>query len=105
MVCEAVQSLSEHTFCLHSLCRFCGERGKRKVKDKFVTPKLCAKYVKDILSCFDVDVQEDSEHRHPRSVCQKCYRRLINRKTRPNFDSPAAKTLPKLHTQRLSSGL
>ena len=105
MECEAEHSLSEHTFHLHSLCRLCGERVKRKVKDKFETPKLSAKYVIDILSCFEVDVQEDSENKHPRSVCQKCYRRLINRKTRPNLDSQAAEKLPRLHTERLSSGL
>ena len=96
MECEAEHSLSEHTFHLHSLCRLCGERVKRKVKDKFLTTKLCAKYVKDILSCFEVDVQEDSEHKHPRSVCQKCYRRLINRKTRPNLDSQAAENATKI---------
>ena len=94
--------MSEHTFRLHSLCRLCGERVKRKLKDKFVTPKLYAKYVKDILSCFEVDVQEDSEHKHPRSVCQKCYRRVINRKTRPNLDSQAAENATKI-AQRASS--
>ena len=96
MECEDEHSLSEHTFRLHSLCRLCGERVKRKVKDKFVTPKLYAKYVKDILSCFEVDVQEDSEHKHPRSVCQKCYRQLFNRKTRPNLDSQAAENATKI---------
>ena len=96
MECEAEHSLSKHTFRLHTLCRLCGERVKRKVKDKFETPKLCAKYVKDILSCFEVDVQEDSEHKHPRSACPKCYRRLINRKTRPNLDSQAAENATKI---------
>ena len=88
MECEALHSLSEHTFRLHSLCRLCGERVKRKVKDRLVkTPKLCAKYAENILFCFDVDVQEDSEHKFPRRMCQKCYRRLINSTSRPNLSS------------------
>ena len=88
--CEAIHSLSEHTLRLHSLCRLCGEYVKPKVKDRYATPKFCAKYAQDILSCLDVDVQEDSEQKYPRLVCEKHYRRLFNLKRRPNLDSPAA---------------
>ena len=56
------------------------------MKDRLATPKLCANYAEDILSCFDVEVQENSEHKHLRSVYEACYRRLFKLKRRPDLD-------------------
>ena len=80
----------DHSFSIHlerleKLCRICGERC---VKDQTHKPLksersiLCEKYTKDILLYFRINITNDSDGAHSKSMCVRCYRRMLNYKKR-----------------------
>ncbi|KAK7461612.1 hypothetical protein BaRGS_00038619 [Batillaria attramentaria] len=73
---------STHTDKLNALCRLCGDRvtGK-KVKDSNV--KLCTSFSAHILHFYGLNLAEDIENKHSKSLCLKCYARLTALKKSP----------------------
>ena len=67
-----VLSLSEHIQRVNSRCRLCGARTKRLVKNKNIRIKLCAHYASDIYVFHNVNVLEDQEGKHSKTMCVKC---------------------------------
>ena len=75
-----VHSLSEHLQRVNSLCRLCGARTKRRMKDKNIAMKSCAQYASAIYVFHNVNVLEDQEGKHSTTMCVKCYTRLMRLK-------------------------
>ena len=74
-------SFVEHSYSVHCekvncMCRICGERVRRQIKDKLTTLKLCATYVKELNIHHGLDTARDKEDEHSKGLCTKCYQRL-----------------------------
>ena len=90
---SADHSLTEHARRTNSLCRLCGERVKRGVKDRNRSKgTLCTQYSDEILSIFGINVVEDTDHKHSSFLCKKCQCRLVNFKNRNNSCEKAVET-------------
>ena len=90
---EDDHSLSEHARRINSLCRLCGERVKRGVKDRNRSKgTLCTQYSDEILSIFGINVVEDTDHKHSSFLCKKCQCRLVNFKNRKKSCEKAVET-------------
>ena len=88
-------SFSSHKVKLHQLCRICGERTlKHRDKKK---PKDCDNYVKSIKSVFNIDVQDDNEQIHPKTMCHRCYTKVIR------FSESASSLNPKIASLRAAA--
>ena len=64
-------SFVEHSYSVHCekvncMCRICGERVKRQIKDKLTPLKLCATYVKELNIYHGLDTTHDKEDEHPK---------------------------------------
>ena len=51
------------------MCRICGERVKRQIKDKLTPLKLCATYVKELNIYHGLNTTHDKEDEHPKGMC------------------------------------
>ena len=78
MALSVEHSYSVHCEKVNSLCRICGERVKRQIKDKLTPLKLCATYEKELYSYHGLDTAQDEEDKHPKGMCTKCYQRLAS---------------------------
>ena len=65
-------SLLSHKVKLQQLCRICGERALIKSRDK-KKPKECGNYEKCIETVFNIDIKNDNEEIHPKTMCHRCY--------------------------------
>ena len=75
-----LHSRTKHVNRVNSSCRLCGERVKRAKKDKKPCAKLCVSYVKEISDFHCVDILQDTEGKHAKLMCVKCYTRLVKLK-------------------------
>ena len=78
MMANVIHSRDSHNQKLNQLCRVCGERA-RDSKGKF-TPKLCENYAETLL-CFNLNVNNDTDGIHPKTMCKTCYQRLMHVKS------------------------
>ena len=74
------------------MCRICGERVRRQIKDKLTPLKLCATYVKELNIYHGLDTTHDKEDEHPKGMCTKCYQRLMACKRASNSAKTDTKT-------------
>ena len=65
-------SEEEHVKRLHCLCRLCGERVKRNIKDTSINVKQVITYAEIVCSLFDVKISENSADKHSKCLCKKC---------------------------------
>ncbi len=80
----------DHSFSIHlerveKLCRICGERSFKNQSRKPLKGEriiLCEKYAKDILLYFRINIINDIEGIHSKSMCVRCYSRMLNYKKR-----------------------
>ena len=73
---SAGHSRTSHVEKLNLLCRFCGERSKDwKLKRQ---PVLCENYADDIAKVYNINVKNDSDGVHSKTMCRNCYLRLQN---------------------------
>ena len=63
---------------VNSLCRVCGERVKRQVKDKLTSMKLCSNYAKELSIYHATYIDEDKDGQHSTGMCRKRYLRLMS---------------------------
>ena len=84
------KSRMDHSFDIHlervqKLYRVCGERNFRDQTHKSRKGErllLCDKYAKDILLYFRINIKNDINSTHSKNMCMKCYKRMLNNKTR-----------------------
>ena len=74
-----VHSRDTHFQKLHLLCRICGERSKDS-RGK-CTPKLCENYAETLQKYYNLNINNDIEGIHSKTLCNKCYRRLLHSKS------------------------
>ena len=90
-------SFVDHSYSVHCekvncMCRTCGERVRRQIKDKLKPLKLCATYVKELNIYHGLDTTRDKEDEHPKGMCTKCYQRLVSCKRASNSAKSDTKT-------------
>ena len=71
-------SYLNHCEKLNSLCRLCGERVKRQIKDKHMHLKPCFDYAEELLSFYNFDVSRDEAGKHSNVMCRYCYLGLMS---------------------------
>lgn len=84
-------SLSKHVQDLNSLCRLCGKRSKRWVKDRKKQVTTCLSVASDLAKFYQLNVSEDRDGVHSKTVCVRCTWRLEQLNARPY--TPAAITI------------
>ena len=81
----------DHLLYLNKLCRICCERSFRNQRNKKTKGKqakkyerhiLCASHKKDILLYFRINIDNDEEGTHSKSLCNKCMMRMYTLKNR-----------------------
>ena len=82
-------SRSLHMERLHSLCRVCGGRSRKRTMDSSL--KLCKHVVAELVLFHDIDILFDRNDTHSKTVCTKCYSRLKSFLSRS--DIPSATTM------------
>ena len=82
MATEVEHSLSEHISRLAKLCRICAQRINRRNKDRH--SPICINYFKELVVLHDIDVSQDDEYTHPKTMCTRCHRRLFRCRDRPS---------------------
>ena len=73
---ETDHSLSENLQRVNALCRLCGEKARRRVKDKNSSITFCAAYANDIFMFHNLNILDDKDVKHSKIMCSKCYTRL-----------------------------
>lgn len=73
---ENEHSFPRHLEAVNSLCRLCGRRSRRAVKDKNKPVYLCTKYT-SFFSCYNIDVLNDQEGKHSKTICFMCHTKLV----------------------------
>ena len=73
---ETDHSLSEHLQRVNALCRLCGEKARRRVKDKDSSIKFCTAYANDVSMFHNLNILDDKDGKHSKILCSKCYTRL-----------------------------
>ena len=82
MTMESVIShtCDEHINRVNLMCRLCCQRVKRAEKDKDKNLRLCSQYCVDIFDVYGIKTEQDIEGKHPKTICQKCYAKLMRLK-------------------------
>ncbi|KAI8485873.1 hypothetical protein Bbelb_364250 [Branchiostoma belcheri] len=76
-----MSSLRGHITNLRKLCRLCGAKVQTaNEKKRHLNPSLCIDYKVRIRNTFNLDVTKDQTHIHPPYFCEKCRKKLTNKK-------------------------
>ncbi|KAI8481624.1 hypothetical protein Bbelb_406250 [Branchiostoma belcheri] len=76
-----MSSLRGHITNLRKLCRLCGAKVQTaNEKKRHLNPSLCIDYKVKIRNTFNLDVTKDQTHIHPPYFCEKCRKKLTNKK-------------------------
>ena len=67
--------LTDHVDCVNALCRLCGQKPKRE-KGRNRKDILCAAFVSEIQTVYNVNVLDDEDGKHSKLMCVVCYRTL-----------------------------
>ncbi|GFO28489.1 hypothetical protein PoB_005499400 [Plakobranchus ocellatus] len=81
-------SLDSHIEKLEDLCRLCGNRVLSVAERRTNRRKLrCANFTANILMVFMISVQRDKDNVHPKFMCYKCSKIIINVKKRGGLET------------------
>lgn len=64
--------MDSHQLLLSKHCRVCGKRLCKKSQGRS-TSYSCVEHNEALLTCFGIDIGEDSESVHPTMFCSRCY--------------------------------
>ena len=84
-------SLETHIEKLNKLCRICGGRSWSRNKAsksrmyKYSQIFQCAKFSKEIILLFRIDISQDRKEKHSTTLCSRCYSKIVHFKKQANI--------------------